>query len=1324
MHGLYRKNQLSAPEEHLCTNAFWRKNLLRRYEIKPKYFNVPTYVKNNTNECFERVSKNSWYDTSSFRKKKGAFLFSRELRNINWGRNQDGVEISVSDKPHDEVEPSINGALSILTNSEGAKNLDECNSFSKNVVSSNPNDNALNDKTSNDKEKKKKKTVHSPNDGVTSSGNLLTLQARKKKIHKLAKMGSAKKADNVKNEKWTPESCKPLEHIPAQRYTQKGGATHSPSGQVYRRKQTSVDHWKFKKEERLKGCVLHEQVNESILSSRLSVEKGIMCVHKLPTLPLDDKMKSDKNGKGQLANISKRMKEKNSHRRENLAGVLQMIPSRGGTKKESLVSSYFTSEVASVSFIASGGYTHRGSKMEEKNTQIGEEQIRGGFHPTGNSKSMARAIDLRKATYTGYQQKGRRFFGAQKMLLNERNQEKEKVKVANLEDRVSGMPTWNCVFESPHHVEGSPTNKTRITNSVERKNGEHTKDTCSSKYSSEKRPTAECMMIEDIHINRPKQEERIIGMSTNLPPHSKNLHLLEDCRNEKMFFNSLVTTKMYFRIDFKIYKPILMRTITQVRVYSNEKLLQCVYIKEYPQNFSVVVQSATRMYNGKVLDKMKNKLINIKERGVLNFTYLKNEKVIGCSHISIKHLVCSGVEGGIFIPVHDHMDCRKEKNPKEAFVQDPLLPFERQEINVLKSKIFVNYRIDCPKSMHDFISSGEMVTTRAKISFLEDMVRQMYSFIEDSALLRFAKGTRVAHGGSECGTGHGGVGSPQVPSLEYHALKEVGKVENGDQDADGEKHLESENTCDRSSYMGNADSRQWEKGSLSSVLNGGDATEGGGRETKDHRPIGNATQNGERENVVDRKDENVVEEKSKSTDLEEEPWDNTPCSNHRGHSPCDGIVTEELREEVPNRNNVVADVLKLKSEDPDRYNCQDRDNTHVESTPPGKAQSDNGENDESNQKGTKDEVGQCGENKCVPRGMPTYTKGSKTNFPFEHKKRKEQIEQLESIIAEYKKELGEKMEEIQKLKHSNNNTNILYKACYRKLQEIENERKRTDAMNFLLRFDDSCANKLTNRLDTKKSLPRRKAYTETDLNIVMGPDMRRINSLQTALVALNVEDNNMGGNSIRRSGTVTATGSSAYATIIRSLPPLGKEKMNKKKHTIRNESVNKTVMNLFDGDLGENLLVQKNATRRGTMTGENDHDDHQFLLSNYQIKEKKIDALVKENESLKERINTLTLTDAECSSRIPPLRDIYSTTRKKDKCRGQKHAKLRGVGQNRTNSNYVEHSWGEKKKNYNYDGVRNKYSSNSRFNFPLNLIRSYSNDSISHRDVGIYSSGC
>ncbi|ANQ09122.1 Uncharacterized protein PCOAH_00033360 [Plasmodium coatneyi] len=1315
MHGLYRKNQLSAPEEHLCTNAFWRKNLFSRYEIKPKYFNVPTYhVKDNTNECFERVSKNSWYDTSSFRKKKGAFLFSRELRHINWNSSHDGVETNLSDRPHDGVEAPINGALPMLTNSEDAKNLDECGSFAQNVVSRNANGNALNDKTSNEKEKKKKKALPLPNDGVTPTGSLLTFHARKNNLHKLAKMGNAKRTYNVKNEKWTPESCRSLDHEPAQRYTHKWDTTPSVSGKVYKKKQTSIDLWKYKREDRLKGCTLHEQVNEKIISSKLSAEKGIMCVHKLATLPVDDKMRSDKSGKGQLEKSSKKMKEKSVHRKENLGGLLQMTPSMGKTKKESFVRSYITSEIASVSVIASGGYTHGGKRIEEKNTPMGQEQIRDIFHPTGNSKSMTREIALRKGTYTTYQQKGRRHLGMQKMLLSGSSQG-EKSKEGGLEEGVSGMPIWNCALESPQHGEDTPPNNKRITNSLERTSGVHTEDTCSLKYSSKERTTTECMMIEDVDVNKPKlEEEGIIGLSTNVPGHSKNLHLLDESSNEKIFFDSLVNSKMYFRIDFKIYKPILMRAITQVRVYSNEKLLQCVYIKEYPQKFSVVVQNAVRMCNGKVLAKMKNKLINIKETGVLNFTYLNNKKVIGCSHISIRHVVSSGVEGGLFIPVDDHADCRKQKNPKEAFVVDPLLPFGRQEINVLKSKIFVNYKIDCPRSMHDFIASGEVVTAKAKISFLEDMVRQMYNFIQDSVLLRFVKGARRAHGESECGTGNGEAASPRVPSFEYHALKEAAKVENEDQHADGEKHLYSENPGGRSGNMGNA-------------------PEGGGGETEDHLPIGNAPQNGEREDATDRKaeegkDENEAAEKSKSTDLEEGGCNNTSSSNHTDPPPCDGIATGNLQGEAPNSSNVVEDVLKLEQEDQGTHKCQqvdcspdEGDNPHVESTSPGKTYNENAEN---NRKGNKDEVEQCGTNRYAPKGVPTYTKGLRTNYPFEQKNKKKQIEQLESIIAEYKKELVEKGEEIQKLKHSNNNTNILYKACYRKLQEIENERKRTDAMNFLLRFDDSCSNKLTNRLDTKKALPRRKAYTETDTNVLMGPNVRRVNSLRTALVALNGEENNMGGNAIRRSGTGTFTGSSTYTTTMRSLPPMGKERLNKKKQTMRTESVNRAIMDLFDADLGENFRFEKDATPRGTMTDEGDHcGERRVPLSNYQIKEKKIDALVKENESLKERINKLTLTDAEWYSRIPPLRDVYSITRAKDKSKAQKYAKLRGVEQHCTNSNYLEHSWGEKKKIYNYAAVRNKYSSNSRFNFPLNLVKSYSNDPIAHRDVDIYQSG-
>ncbi|KMZ98914.1 hypothetical protein PVNG_00708 [Plasmodium vivax North Korean] len=1384
MHGLYRKNQLSTPEEQLCTNAFWRKNLFSRYEIKPKYFNVPTYhVKDNANECFERVSNNSWYDTSSFRK-KGAFLFCRELRNINWGSSHDGGETHLSEALHDVVEASTNGTLPMRASGEDAKNLDECGGLPQNVVGSNPNDKALNDKAS--KEKKKKKTLPSPNGGVTPTGSSLTLYGRKKKPNKLAKMATSKKADNVKNEKWAPESCKPSELEPAQRNTHKWDATHLVSGKVCKKKQTSIDIWKYKKEETLKGHTLHEQVSEKIISSKPSVEKEIMCVHKLGVLPLDDKVRLDKSGKGQIASSFKKTKEKSVHRGEHLAGVVQMTPSKGDAKKESPIRSYFPSEAAPVSVIPSGGYSEGGNKIEEKNTPIGEEQIRRIFHPTGNAKSMARETPLSKGTYTGYQQKGRRFLGAQKMLLNESNQG-GKAKEGDLDERLSGMLTWNRALGAAHHGEGTPTKDKRIANSIERTNGAHTKGRCSSEY-SKKRPTIECMMIEDVDVSESKQEEgRIIGVSATAPCQGKNLHLLEESRDENPLFDSLVNTKMYFRIDFKMYKPILMRAITQVRVYSNEKLLQCVYIKEYPQNFSVVVQNAVQMCNGKVLAKMKNKLIHIKETGVLNFTYLSNEKVIGCSHVSIKHLVSSGLEGGLFISVDDHTDCRKRNPPKEAFAVGPLLPFGRQEINVLKSKIFVNYKIDCPRSAHDFIASGEGVTAKAKITFLEEMVRQMYSFIQDSTLLRFVKGARVAHRGGECGAGKGGseeqraegeknvVGEKHVDGEQHvdgekHAEGE--KYEEGGNLLDGENHLDGEPPRGRSNHVGNADLDKCEKGNPPSALNEGNDPEGGDEKTEGHLPIGNSPQNGEAEEAADRKEEDELAEKSKSADLEEGCCGNAPSSNHKDPPSCDGVATGDMLGEEPNRSDAVEGVLKFKGEEQGRYNGQvvcgnpgERDNPHVESAPPGQThneKAENGENDENAEnagnaenaenagnppKGSKDEAEEGGTNRCAPKGVSTYPKGPKINSPHEHKNKKKQIEQLQNTIEEYKKELAEKAEEIQKLKHSNNNTNILYKACYRKLQEIENERKRTDAMNFLLRFDDTCGNKLTNRLEKKNALPKRKAFTETDSSVVMGAEVRRVNSLRSALVALNGEEKNMGGNAIRRSGTGTITGSSVYATTMRSLPPAGREKLSKKKQAIRTESVNKTIMKLFGADLGETPRGEEVATRGGITTGkggDGDHygehyeeqygnhygdhygehlDDHRILLSNYQIKENKIDALVRENESLKERINKLTLTDAECPSRVPPLKDAYYTTRAKDKCRAHKQAKLRGVEQHCRNSNYLEHSWGEKK-SYNYDGVRNKYSSNSRFNFPLNLVKSYSHDPIAHREVDINQSAC
>lgn len=49
-----------------------------------------------------------------------------------------------------------------------------------------------------------------------------------------------------------------------------------------------------------------------------------------------------------------------------------------------------------------------------------------------------------------------------------------------------------------------------------------------------------------------------------------------------------------------------------------------------------------------------------------------------------------------------------------------------QEVHIMKSKIFLNYKINCPKFLINTISPSDIITTKDKIKYLEDMIREIY----------------------------------------------------------------------------------------------------------------------------------------------------------------------------------------------------------------------------------------------------------------------------------------------------------------------------------------------------------------------------------------------------------------------------------------------------------------------------------------------------------------------------------------------------------------------------------------------------------------------
>ncbi|SBS93870.1 conserved Plasmodium protein, unknown function [Plasmodium ovale curtisi] len=1389
MHNLYKKTQLSSKEEDFHVNSLLMKNIFSRYDLKSRYLDLPVCtLKKENREHFERVSNNSWYDTSTIRKKKNIYLFCREMRSSNPSGNE-----NLRDNDNPQLGKNLQESITIKMQANSTNIVDV---FHSGIVDTSKFDEGstlptnvegISIKGFHPYEKTRNKNLSFLQGRSPVSRNTSLVNMKKKVVPQLAnviktkKLGTldfqSKRGGIIKNGNYSFQICKSSEK---ERFKKRNGNINNFHFSKLKSNTSSIKDSVNKKVEINNNSHFVYKRNNSwryfrpynVYYDNRGIDKGneeeVAYFPKRNIHTINNKNFYEKKKDINLNRYKNRINEKSNEKINTLEEDTEeainntFFATVDGKRADNIFSSNAPFLASHIRGGKSGRIFWGKSKGKEKLESEGEH-----IPDTGESRGQFRFSQRENGESDAKQ--CYHFEGGVYMCKSEHVEEAEKEansKEDTCEDAYNetcGAFMWEdggmCLSEPKGKVirtkswgEEKKRSSSEIGTStiipqmyayMKKRNYEISKagrginilrskirENRKTVLGAEKYPE-KCMsvkslrMIKDLPIDGSTNMEEEIKCASKIVQHDVNKG--SGCR---MVLCANVSENISLIIDFKIYKPILMKSITQVNVYIDDKALKSIYINEYPQSFSVVIQQTSKINNEKCLVKMKKKLINIKEKNILKFIYLNNEKAIGCSYISIKHLLCLGIEGGIFLLVNDN---KKESKDVSSFLPSYVIPFNKQEINILKSKIFFNYKILCPKFLVDSISLCDLVTTREKISYLEDMVRQMYNLIQDSALVKYMKcGRIISEGGNKTPyrrvTSHRQEEEKAEVEVKIEAqpgTKVEGKVEakleaqpgakveakaEAQPGAKVEAKAEAQPGAKVEAQPGVKVKAVYEKTGGIDAL--GEVAQSLGTNSSFTRRCREAQIN---HGCSEKKQKNEIQSGSKvrtrhaqegmihmievceeTRNSQQGYFENIACGKQE-------LLCEKrsIQEECTSIDGRGINIL-VKNIGNNDY-CTSRENPKREENHPM-------ENDLSKEKNKK--ITNCkNEEGIYNSGRVEFTKrdilsggnyiGRKINlrrkiigkersriFYINYgNKNKKETKELNIVIAKYKKEIDLKRAEIEILKHSNSNTKIMYKACFRKLLEIENERGVVSPEGkHLLKYSQVEIHKLKN-VSVEK---------ETFLEGTLFDDI--------ALPAKGLENEE-----IKEDHRDAECDRKRNRGNIFDYPPAEGEK----REAAFSESVDVNVMDEVDAESEANCKINDaNVEGRSAVKGKENHAH--FDQIEYKNMEKQLEMLLKENKCLKEEINKLKLNEEECFGGTFQFRgDAHSS-------RGIKENRLVSErGHIERKEYFCQNILTEEGKNTILQDVkkRNRYSNNTRFNFPLNFIKNDFCDPASEEDL-------
>ncbi|KEG02555.1 conserved Plasmodium protein, unknown function [Plasmodium vinckei vinckei] len=1002
MHKLYH---FENKDDDIYINSFFRKNIFRKYEFKPKYCDKPECdtPKNKTGAHFKRVSNNSWYDTSVYNKEKDIYLLCKEMKNEN-----NPINILRSLGKVKEIKKGVN-------NHENVCNfkIDKYTDIHNNILKNNP----YNSLYMNRKGRNNKSMNIKDNNSIVEINASLNIE-NKTSTELVDKICSSTKEHKGKYEEKEDEFEDKNKNIKTEKY-------------FLRPRDVIKSNLRLKKENltRTSSAYCNENIEKEYFKKRC--KSNIVNCKVMKGKGIQKKWVDNFNSEFDINNLDE-LKNKSICLNNNNIKFKNVRGLRLKDKKEN----YWDNLIDSSYIYNKYNKKHKYGKKEkmifpkiENIVDIENCNLEQGEERKKNLKKNNKILTIDNSKNRKISQ----LFDNKFYQLNEKPKKgssldeidtnnEYKNKKDNYNKLFLDIYDAQCIeikFDEEHKKEDTKHMGKEIVDidvtqfESERKMKEKNKEVYRLMEKIELNEIDKSVKTKNKHTS--KYMDYNISINRNISDEiDKKMEESQVCINDYNF-NSNDKNIQFSKgnisdnisIDFKIYKPILMNFVTQIIVEMGNRILKSVYINEYPQTFNVIIQKMNKTNNEQIINKIRNKMISIKDEDLIKFIYLNNYKEIGYSYICLKNVLKLGMDGGMFILVSNE---KKESINHKHFMHSQIIPINKQEINILKPKIFMNYKIYCPKLFIDLLPINEIITFKEKIKYLEDMIRQLYVFIQNSYSMKYTKN----------------IFNPKEikARIIYHRSKDLDK---------GAENIINKKKCP-SYKIGNLEVRK--KNKCKKISKNYD-----NNQVYEKSSIQNNTY-----------DEHIQTEK----ELNNITFNMTNKSNSSTHKTVLNNINVKNKE-----NYLDIEMIKKSMNPPSDDNHKTSENFQSNSDTKKINIQKEISLDEMNESVT-DNV----DNFIEAKTLKCKTKKEQKNriilsskMPQISNENKNKIDELYNVIEKLKREVESKNSEINKLKHSNNNIKILYKSCYKKMCNHEEKKKKKKIQIcrnnlFLSKFND------------------------------------------------------------------------------------------------------------------------------------------------------------------------------------------------------------------------------------------------------------------------------
>ncbi|VTZ79610.1 conserved Plasmodium protein, unknown function [Plasmodium yoelii] len=1299
MHKLFQFE--NKDDDDIYINAFFRKNIFRKYEFKSKHYDKPKsdVIKNKSGAHFKRVSNNSWYDTSVYNKEKDIYLLCKEMKNEN-----KSINILRSVEKNEEIQQVVNTYENAQnkTNTKNVYNLqiDKYTDIHNNVLKNNPynslymnkkgkNNKLLNienkihtdlliGKPSVDKPSVDKPSVDKPSGDKPSVDKLNVDKPSGDKTNSNIKdcRGGDELEEKNKNIKTEKNILKPKNVIKNNLRLKKENITRTSS--AYCDDNIEKDYFKKRWKSNLVNCkILKGKVIQKKWIENINSEFDINNLDELKNKSI---FLNNNNNTNKFKNIRcLHLKDKKNNYLDHLINSNYIYNKKHKYfKREKMLFPKIENMVEIENYnLEQGGERKKNLKKNNKINQDFENEY------YNNKKESSNNLLFDISVSQNYE-----------INYDDMSKKKEKDKIEK-NDISKKKEIYNLIEKIELN---------EIQKSIKTKNKYYSKHMNSNKIINRE--------ISDDIVKKIKDTQLCIH-DYSFNSNDKNIQFAKGNISDNI------------SIDFKIYKPILMNYATQIIIEMGNKILKNIYINEYPQTFNVIIQKINKTNNEQIINKIRNKMNSIKDEDLIKFVYLNNYKEIGYSYICIKNLVKFGMDGGMFILVSNE---KKESVNHKHFMHSQIIPINKQEINILKPKIFMNYKIYCPKLFIDNLPINEIITSNEKIKYLEDMIRQLYVFIQNSYSIKYTKNivnpkeikARVIY--------HRSKGSEKdaediINKKKYPSYK----IEN----LEIKKKSKPKKICKNYDTI-NEISQIYEKKQIQN-------------DTYKYLtfPHSNSTQNIEQNKNCNKiKNTNNVyiqietELNDTSVNITNKSNNSTDKANSNSLNSLNG-TSDANKENCLNIEETKED-MNLSANDKD-----DKKKPENEISKTNKNMKNDSDTrkiniqkeiylDEINESVTDNiyNLSEVKTQKCKTK------KEQKNNIILSSKineitnENKNKINELCNVIEKLKIELESKNLEINKLKHSNNNINILYKSCHKKIYNHEEKKKKKKKKvqmfknNILLSKFNGIYNceithqNLEKNILINSSIENKCYFEKEDEEITKEPYPNVNNNI--SFFNLNMKEKKINYNEqkeeLQSNNHDTDMEKQCIDDVVDTNTTLNEIDVEEEDNTLSHKKTKQHLANIenklieFEMLLKNNELIKNELNKNELNKNElNKNELNKNELNKNELNKNEVNKNeVNKNELNKNELNENELNENELNKNEPLLLDVNDSKNNENKNLDEYE-----------DINYNEEIY-EQSIVDNLDNEKcftnkikkiNKYDNNIRFNFPLNFVKRGSHNS-------------